>query len=170
MTDLNDVVDLDDLNTTKACNSAYDLEITHPVSKKPLGVFIPIVGRDGDAYREHLREQVDAKLIRDWDAGRKGKDPLPPSIERQEDELLDSLTVCIMASGKPWYTVVKDNNPDPTKRKPDETLSYIKMGGQKLDWNVPNIRRVLKEQLFIRRQVDTAVGDLELFMKTSAAT
>ena len=147
-------LDLAELDTREACNKPFHLELLKPVTDQPLGVFIPVLGKDSDAVQEHVRTTVNTQIRKESFAQQRGKKPAPATVEQGESEQVELLSVAIFGSGEPWY--VKDG---------DKITPGLPYRGQVLDWTVANIRTVLKEQAWIRRQVDEALGNLENFIK-----
>jgi hypothetical protein len=55
------VIDLATLDTTRAAAEGVELELAHPVTRAPLGVYIRIVGQDSARYRQRVIDQVNAR-------------------------------------------------------------------------------------------------------------
>lgn len=133
-------VDLADLNTAEACNKAYRLELLHPKTRAKLGVFISVLGRDSDVFQAYIKEKQNDALRKQANAQRRNKDLPAPTVEEAEADACEALAA--VTTG--WENVV--------------------LGGEALAFNVPNAIRLYTEQVWIRRQVDEAVADLENFM------
>lgn len=135
-------IDLGTLNATTAGNKGYELELLHPVSKKPLGIFITVLGKDSTAFREHTRDRVNERLRKNFEAQRKGKDQPVPTVEQGEKETAELLAAVTVS----WRNVTLD--------------------GEALDCTPANAKRLyLAPGLsWIREQVDEAVADLGNFM------
>ena len=72
--------DLADLDTVKACNAGAEIELKHPVTLAPVGIFVTVLGKDSDAFRGFMREVVDANL-RQKAIGKKSKiKPARPAV------------------------------------------------------------------------------------------
>lgn len=137
-------IDLASISAKEACNKGYELELRHPVSFEPLGVFISVVGRESDAFQRHVRSRANTKLREQFAAQRRGKQDEPPTVENIEGEAVELLAVCTTA----WRT----------GDKPTVTIA-----GEELAFSEANARRLYAEG-WIRAQVDEAVGDLGNFM------
>jgi hypothetical protein len=132
--------DIAELDTTKACDRGAEMELVHPVTAEPLGIFITILGKDSTVFREHIREAVNDKLRREQIARKRGKDLEPDTVEKSEQESIELLTLCT----KGWRNMV--------------------MGGHELEFTPANVRKVYSEYPWIRKQVDEGIANLELFM------
>lgn len=128
------------LDTVTYCNGGATIDILD-VNQKRTGLKITVRGKHSDAFRETMRENVDAANTRAMLARQKGK-PIPVQSQAdQEAEGIDLLVVCTIG----WENMTVD--------------------GKELEFNVPNARDVYKRFPEVRRQVDEAIGDLELFTK-----
>jgi hypothetical protein len=158
MSDNNETTDLGALDTAVAANKGAEVELLHPVSQKPVGVFIGVFGKDSDIFRQHMRDDVDARIRRESAANRRGKPVEPQTASQAEEKAVELLAVCTYGWRTETYAtedgkrVVKTNDP------------HIVINGEKLTFNAMNALRLYREQLWIRRQVDEAIGDLERFM------
>ena len=133
--------DLGSLDTTDACNKPFEVEIKHPVTGAPTGVFISVLGRDSDAYRAIVRGMADEDLKRQA----MGKRDTNASLDKLEKKNLEALVAVTMG----WRT-----GKEPT----------VTVKGEKLDFSTPNVRKVYAELLPVRDQVSEAINNLENFM------
>lgn len=170
---LPELPDLDALNTTKLMARPVHLELHHPSRRsQKLGIFIPLVGKDSPAFRDYLRDKVNDNLRREYENRQRGRDAGAPTLEKAEEDLIESLLVCVMAANDTWYTEIVDkDDPEPDAAKKRKIrVDKIRMGSETLDFNHANVRRVLVEQLWVRTQLDSGVGDLEVFIENSSKT
>lgn len=137
-------LDLASISAKAACNKGFELELTHPVSFEPLGVFISVVGRESDAFQGHVRKRANAKMREQFQAQRNGRANEVPTVEQIEAEAIDLLVACTTG----WRT---------------GDVPVIEWAGEKLDFTDGNVRRIYGET-WIRAQVDEAIGDLGNFM------
>lgn len=133
-------IDLGSLDLTAASNKGFELELAHPVSRKPLGVFITVLGKDSSAFRDHTREKVNERLRRNFEAQRKGKDQPIPTIDQSEKEAAELLAAVTVS----WRNVT--------------------VNGEALECTSANAKRLYLDHHWIREQVDEAVADLGNFM------
>lgn len=88
-------IDLATLDTKPAANAGRAIELRHPATRAPLGIFVDVVGVDSDLYRRAIRER---QLRRSEDE----VSELTP--ERMEEENLDLLATCTTG----WRGMVLD--------------------------------------------------------------
>lgn len=139
--------DLGSIDTVAACNKGAEIELRHPATNEPLGIFWTVLGTDSDAFREYTKESLNDRIRKEALAKKRGRDVEVRTIEDSEQDTINLLTVC--STG--WRSIDK-----PT----------IAFKGEELQFNVANVKRVLTELPWIRRQIDEAIGDLENFMKS----
>lgn len=139
-------LDLAALSTQAACEKGFELELKHPVTKAPLGVFITVLGKDSHTFRNFTRERGNAMIRKQVELQRRGKQVEPPTLEQAEKDSIDLLVA--VTTG--WRT-----GDEPT----------VTHDGRALPFNADNVRFLYKES-WIRDQVDEAVGDLENFMSS----
>jgi hypothetical protein len=137
-------LDLADFDTVAASEAGAELQLINPVTKEPLDVFITLLGKDSETYRDYLRQNTNSRIRREAAAARKGVDANVVTAEEIEDKAIELLVVC--STG--WRT----------GDKPTLTLK-----GETLPFTANNALRVYTEQLWVRRQVDSFVADLENF-------
>lgn len=137
----NVLFDLASLDTVKASNDGAEIEIRHPLTNAPLGMFVTVVGKDGDIFRQFQREKFNELLRAEAHAKARGKQTPPKSAEDYEDDMLTMLVRCT----KGWRNVIYDKEP--------------------LDFTAENVRMVYKKAPWFRDQINEAVGDLANFMK-----
>ena len=135
--------DLAALDTIEACNKAAEIEILHPLTGAPTGVFISVLGKDSDVYRGLVRGLADEKL-RQQAVGR-GDTATLEKMERQNNEALAAVTTG-------WRTGEK---------------RVITLNGEELEFSQSNARRVYERIIPVREQVAEAVNNLENFMSRS---
>lgn len=138
-------MDLSTLDTVAACNKGAEVELLHPVSRAPLGVFVTVLGSDSDTFKELLRSRVDERIRREALARKRGRELETPTVAQREAESIETLCACTTG----WRT-----GDEPT----------LTLHGEALPFSIPNAKRVYTDLLWVRKQVDEAVADLENFM------
>ncbi len=133
------VFDISSIDTVAACNKPYELEIEHPTTKEKTGVFISIVGKDSDAYRQRVKAMANENMQRTAVLSQRGKTDIP-NLDKLEAKNIDAL----VAATVEWRNMVMD--------------------GETLDCTPENVRKVYTRILPIRDQVQEAINDLENFM------
>lgn len=142
----NNVVDLASIDTAAACNKGFEVELRHPVTNQPLGIFWGVLGSDSDIFRDHVKETINDRLRKEAMAKKRGRDLEVRTMEDAEQDSIELLIVC----STHWRT------------GDEKTLRFK---GEDLAFSVPNAKRVLEDMRWIRAQIDEAIGDLGNFMK-----
>lgn len=142
----NDIIDLGNIDTVSACNAGFEVELRHPATNAPLGIFWDVMGSDSDAFRDYIKESTNERLRKEAMAKKKGRDIEVKTIQDFEQETINILTVCSLG----WRT-----GDSPT----------ITFKGESLSFSVPNVKKVLSAMPWIRTQLDEAMGDLANFMR-----
>jgi hypothetical protein len=139
-------LDLDSLDTAKASDVGAEIELKHPTTKKPLGIFITVLGKHSEVFREIVRERTDERIAKAALSDQRGDEPELPTAARTEARAIELLVACTLG----WRS--GDN-------------STIFCGGEHLSFTVQNATTVYNRFIWIREQVDTAIGNLENFIK-----
>ena len=150
MSKSNNMIDLADMDTGAASDKGAEIELRHPTTHAKLGMFITVLGKDSEVFREHTKHRANERLRREAMADRTGKPLDPPTAEDAEEKAIELLVLCTTG----WR--------QETDGKSEATLFYK---GEHLTFTIANAKRLYAEQLWIRRQVDVAIGDLENFIK-----
>lgn len=135
--------DLASIDTIEACNKPAEIEILHPVTQAPTGVFISVLGKDSDVYRSLIRELADARMKRQ--AQGKTDDPTMDKIESTNIDGLVAVTTAWRTGDKPTVT----------------------LGSEELEFTAANVRKVYERIIPVREQVAEAVNRLENFIPAS---
>lgn len=142
MTDtIETIIDLDDLDLAAACDRGYELELTHPVSKKPLGVFISIVGKESETFKGYIRKETNDKLAKDALRSKNGQEPELETMEMVDERGIALLATCTTG----WRNV--------------------KYKGKDLSYSRENVIKLYTNLSWVKIQVDRAIGNLANFMK-----
>lgn len=149
-------IDIADFDTGVASDKGFDFELLHPTNNKPVGVFITVLGKHSQVYRDHIRDQINERMHREAVAERKGKTADAPTAEIIERNALELLVLCTTG----WFTASKDKDGNLIDKV--DTFPYR---GEQMPFNVSNVLKVYSEQIWVRAQVDGAIHDLENFIK-----
>lgn len=133
--------DLADLDTTGACNKGFELELLHPITKEPTGMFISVYGMHSDRYLELVNDRANKSMQQAATNRRMGKDP---ELETAED--MDAKELTLLAGMTFGWREIKWN-------------------GEAFSFSVPNAIRLYKERMWIKYQVNSAIYDIKNFMK-----
>ncbi len=150
-------VDIAALDTVTASDKGAEIELVHPTGQQPLGLFVTVLGKHSQIFRDHVRERVNDRLKQEANAQRRGKTLPPPTAEDAEAKAIELLVLCTQG----WRSQLRDEKGEliPGTESPNWT-----MGGEELPFSVSNAIRIYTNSIWIRQQVDEAVGDLENFI------
>lgn len=143
-------LDLSTLDTTAACDKGTEIELLHPITKAPLGIFWMILGKDSKVFQDHVRQQIDEDMRRAAMSKKRGKDPEIMSTAKREARGIALLAAC----SKGWRTVADGVEKD-----------TIMFEGKELEFSESNAYKILEKLTWLRDQIDEAIADLENFMK-----
>lgn len=142
------VLDIGAIDTIAASDAGADIELLHPTSGEATGVFVTILGKHSTTFRDIVRERVNHRVKKESYAARRGKPLDPRTAEQVEAEAIDLIVACTVG----WHTG-------------DKAAQSIPFNGEELPFNHANAKRVFTERLWVREQIDNAIGDLENFIK-----
>ncbi len=152
-----DDFDLASLDTIAASDKGADIVILHPIPPKaPVGIYITVLGKHSEAFRDLVKDRANKRIAKESFDARRGKFGKPKTAEEFEAEAIEMLCACTVGWGK--CTVNDDGEII------DKTASTFKFDGEQLSWNVANGKLVYGRMIWLRQQVDDAIGDLENFI------
>jgi len=149
-------VDLDDLDTGKASDAGAEIELLHPTLKTPTGIFVGVLGKHSEVFREHIRERTNERIKREAAANKRGKEDETPTAEQVEEKAIELLVLCTTH----WRSETRNDKGEVIESKP-----IIVHRGQELPFTVANAKMLYSRLIWMREQVDEAIGDLENFIK-----
>ena len=129
-------------DTISACDNPAEIEIVDPKTKVPTGEFISLIGKDSKEFRDYTRDKTNTRLRKDAMAQKRGKDPEIRTVEGIEAENIELLVTCT----KGWRGFIDDD-------------------GNEIPFNVQNAIFMYKNFPDIYDSVNSAIGDLDNFMK-----
>lgn len=141
--------DISALDTATACDKGAEIEIKNNEGAG-VGLFFRILGKDSQVFRDHVKQDVNARIRQEALAQRRGKDMPPPTAEEAEEKATELLVLCTLG----W----RQDKGDGTFK---DTITY---NGEELPFTVANAQKIYTSILPIRRQIDQAIGELENFM------
>lgn len=144
---MNPLLDLSTLNTVAACNQGAEIELRHPTSNAPLGIFVTVLGKDSDVFKSYVRQATNARLRKAAAEKRRARETEVLTVEENEQQGVELLATCTVS----WRTA---NEPS------------ILFNAELLACTHANAVRLYGQLPWIREQIDTAIGDLENFLKT----
>lgn len=117
-------------------SATTEIQIKHPISREPLGIFVTIASKDSEVFQSAQRRRLTKRL----DDARNGKEN--PTPEEIESESMDLLVDCVVN----W-----------------RNITYK---GEELPHSRENTRLVLTELKWFREQVDTAIAERGNFIRS----
>lgn len=150
-------IDLNDLNTSAASDQGAEFELLHPVTQKPLGIFITVLGKHSEVFRNHIKDNINDRLRKAAMSERTGKRQPVATAEQTEREAVELMVLCTL--GWRYEEGGKPNEPGPG------SINTLTHKGEELTFSVTNATTLYSELIWMREQVDAAIGDLELFIK-----
>jgi hypothetical protein len=137
----------------------YDLELLHPLTEDPLGLFIQIKGTYSAEFRKASRDQTNELLLRDFESRRNAKKAKPPTVEdgdRRSSKLLAANTVG-------WF----QRHPAPIGGEPRDEPG-LPFGETRLMFSVAEAEKLYASPGYdwVAKQVDKGMGELAHFMKS----
>jgi hypothetical protein len=140
-------LDLASLDTATASEKGAIIPIVHPTTKEPIGINIKVLGKHSDTFRELVRDRINKRVKQESMAARRGKHLDPRTAEEIERDALEMLVACTLG----WDS--------------GEGKDYIFFEGQQLKYSPQNALTVYSKLIWLREQVDEAIGDLENFIQ-----
>lgn len=149
--------DLADLNT--GTEATYALELLHPVTKEPTGLFIEHMSINAPAVQQVARKQSNQVLLKDFQEKRGAKDATPITVEEAERR---GVTLLVTASTN-WYTIDRDKagNLDPSTKK-----DGFPFGKTRLLFSTDEATKLYSDPgyAWARDQLDKSIGDVGNFI------
>lgn len=139
--------DIASLDTAQASDTGARIPILHPTNGKEIGLFVTVLGKHSQVFRDIVRDRVNRRMRDEANAQRRNKPNDTITAEQVESEAIELLVSCTLN----WDSGV--DNP---------TWTYK---GEDLPFTVQNAIKVYTDMIWIRQQVDDAIGDLENFIK-----
>lgn len=140
--------DLETLDVTKFASAGVEIAIKHPVTGKPIGLYIGIMGKDSETYKEIVRERSNEAVKKAIAAEASGEPMQPPSYDEQQERELQLLA----ALTTHWR---QENGKD-----------TIRLAGEDIAYSMNNVMMIYRRFDFIRNQVDKSIADVSLFIKS----
>lgn len=154
---------LDDLDIATPSDNGTEIELLHPVSGEPTGIFFSIVGKHSEKYaaqkREIDKEQIEAvKKLSD-------KDKLSRMLDTEDSKARAVRLLAACVTG--WRTVeLEPDKKDPEKMVEVESKT-LNFEGKDHAFSVSAAAKVLSSRKWswVYAQVDQHVHNDSLFMK-----
>lgn len=135
-------ISLSKFDTKTACDQGAEIELRDPKTNSATGVFINIVGKDAQEFRDYTRMKTNERLRKEAMAQRRGKDIDARTVESIESENIELLVTCT----KGWRGMIDDN-------------------GVEVPFSVQNAISLYKDYPSVYEQINEAIGDISNFLK-----
>lgn len=121
-----------------------EIELQHPKTNVPLGIFITLYGKDSPKFKEVQRKQLNRRL----ELSQKSRNnKMTMTAEELEKEQFDLLVACT----KSWRTGDRQQ---------------VEFGENEwLDCTPDNARKIYEATGWLKEQVDQEIGDRSSFLK-----
>jgi hypothetical protein len=132
--------DLSDLDVVAGSEEGAEIELTHPITKEPTGIFITVFGKESSAFRNTMNARYNEEANREALA-LKNNDASVVPIEKTIADNIDLLAKCT----KGWRNMIFNKKP--------------------IEFSYDSAVMVYTKWPWMRPQVDAAIGDLANFIK-----
>lgn len=133
------IVDLASIDLEAACDKGAEFELVHPVTEAPLGVFISVLGKESEVFQSAIKDRINEGIRKSAIMKPNNRAANIKTIEASEAENVELLVQCTVG----WRNMVFE--------------------GQELSFSQENVRKIYKARPWVVKQVDAAVGNMELF-------
>lgn len=144
---MTETIDLASFDTATPCNEGAELELLHPVSNAPIGIFVTVLGKYSKVFIDHTRRNSNEYLRKAQMLKKRGKEEETPTVEKFEEKSIELLVACTVG----WRTGDKNSITfDGKDYEFSPTNAALIYSSPKLSW--------------IRTQIDEGIADLGNFM------
>lgn len=147
--------DLDAIDIIAAADKGAEIAILHPSTKEPTGIFISVLGKDSQVFRDYVNDEVNEQVRKAAVSQGRKKKPVVVTAEQGKERAVELLT--LLTTG--WRSESYDEKGNVVENKP-----IVMLKGEELSFSVANVKRVYSESLTIFQQIDIGVGEIENFM------
>lgn len=149
-----------DIDTVAACEAGAEIELLHPATNAPTGIFIKVIGKDSKAWRKIVNAAADAERFRQHQAEKRGKKADPKPQEQIEADASDMLSQATLG----WrYETIEGEG---AERKVINHANVVPFGGTELPFTQANALKFYNERPSYKAQIDEGIANLENFIKS----
>lgn len=158
-------LDLAELDVVEAAEAGAKIELEHPVTKKGVGQYIHIVGKDSQAFRDLVKFRTDEQRRKDFQQTRRGRTPEPRTADEDDAAAIALLVACTTGFSCDPVPEIKDG--DKVVSAAREGGNFLYYRGAKLTYDEANAYKFYNDpgMAAFRTQIDRAIVDYENFMK-----
>lgn len=147
---MTDAIDFDTLDTAAASEKTFEFELVHPGTKKPLGVFLGVIGPESKAFKDRVRREVNRDRRKAFEATRKNKGAVEPNTIEEDEASGVSMIADLVKS---WRTV--------TDGKSENVIIWK---GEKLPFTSDNLTRWLANFQWVIPQINDVTNEIGNFL------
>lgn len=158
-------LDLAELDLTAACEKGFEFELEHPVTERPLGIFLSIIGSESSHCQSRQRKKANQALNKLLKAQRKATSGAKADEEFDvEAELHDEIKF-IASCLRGWRTCTNyEEVLESGGEKEKVYQATVRVRDDYLEFSEPNARKVLTLLPWIIPQAKKVMDDLGNFM------
>lgn len=151
-------VDVFDIDPVAACEAGADIELLHPATAQPLGVFLRVLGGESKEFTTLARKKIKASTLKGLNT--KGEDRKPEDAAEEivenvfsKADTIELATACTVG----WWHFA-----DIEKR--EGRVDSLTFGGEEIAFSKDAARKVFTDRPWIAKQAENGIGDLKRFM------
>jgi hypothetical protein len=146
-----------DVDTVAACDDGAEIELLHPVTNQPTGMFVGLVGKDGKIWQGIADRVNDAERRRQYQAQKRGKVAEPRSSAELKAE-----QIAMLAEASTSFRTVTRN----AKGEIENEVPTITLDGVALNFSVENAAKLYAARPSFKTQADEGIAELGNFIKS----
>lgn len=143
-------------NTRVASNRGAVLQLKDPGTQLALPLFMELVGRHGDDFKNHVKDRTDARIMAAHAAEQRGETLDPRLTADQERDGIELLAICTRR------IFTRHTHNGVTTEHP-----LFILDGVRYDSNATGFLALYRDQEWVRIQADRFIGKVENFMTAS---
>lgn len=145
-----------DIDTVAACDAGAEIELLHPTTGQPTGMFITVVGKDSSVFQGLVSKAADAERRRQFAAQKRGKVAEPKLYADTQREGIEMLA----ASTTAFRTEIADASTAGGKL----SKAVLILDGAELAFSEDNAIKFYTKRPAFKTQIDEAIANLENFI------
>ena len=143
------VFDLATLDTRAACDIPSEIELKHPATSEPLGIFISVLGKDSTPYKTAVKALRNAAFKKAGMAQRKGQ-----KVEFTTADDIDANSIdLVVAATVAWRDGLNNK-------------ATLTIDGAEIACTPETAKAFYQRFEWVKEQIDEYIEDLENFMKS----
>lgn len=159
------ILDLGELDVAEASEAGAEIELVHPASKRGLGYFISVVGKDSQVFRDYIAEKANTDRRKAAVEARRGRPSEPTTYEEDDASSVRLLVLC--CTGWRSEAVPEIKRGEFVTQQAKEGGAFLRYRGTNVAFNVETAIKFFSDpgMAEFRKQIDKAIVDVENFIK-----